>query len=211
MIRTYATGVASSADDTTTIGTASRRIPPPCAHLWFLIMSAEYQTYGVPPETTRDVLFVRASTSQAAKTLFLRTMRRVYRRARRQFPDWLSAHENPFRGLRVLNMVANVEWDDALAIEHTLDIIKPGDTMFASSEDVGPRCTCSRCALPIVRGVPIRAFDPSGDFEYRYHPACVGFDAAPDINDTEYDDVDDGDYIAEQIERRDDAPPSPYE
>ncbi len=48
------------------------------------------------------------------------------------------------------------------------------DTKFYDSPDAGdPACLCSRCGEAIEEA-PIRAFPESGEYEYRYHPACLG-------------------------------------
>lgn len=59
---------------------------------------------------------------------------------------------------------------------------KDSDTSFATSEDVGPRCLCSRCGQPITKGIPFRAWTESG-LEYRYHLKCVGFQETVDDKD----------------------------
>lgn len=55
------------------------------------------------------------------------------------------------------------------------------DRLFDDSPSAGdPNCLCSRCGQVIEsKWVPIRAFLPNGQGEYRYHPACVGLMQAP--------------------------------
>lgn len=50
------------------------------------------------------------------------------------------------------------------------------DTKFHDSPDVGdPACLCSRCGKVIGEDeMPIRLWPDSGQYEYRFHPACVG-------------------------------------
>lgn len=52
-------------------------------------------------------------------------------------------------------------------------IVLPTDQAYTISVDVGPECICSRCNEPILAGLPIRFWDPSGRYEWRYHPACL--------------------------------------
>lgn len=48
------------------------------------------------------------------------------------------------------------------------------DTKFYDSPDAGdPACLCSRCGK-VIDEAPIRAFPENGEYEYRYHPACLG-------------------------------------
>lgn len=65
--------------------------------------------------------------------------------------------------------------------------IEAQDTPFFDSPDVGPKCLCSRCGKPILKGVPIRAWppntSPSGLIEFRYHPECLGWKQGEDFED----------------------------
>lgn len=66
--------------------------------------------------------------------------------------------------------------------------IEEDDTLFLDSPDVGPKCLCSRCGKPILKGVPIRAWPPTTvpggiQVEFRYHPECLGWKQAEDYGD----------------------------
>ncbi len=76
--------------------------------------------------------------------------------------------------------------------------ILPTDRMFLDSPQPGPDCICSRCGLPITEGIPIRAWpddiekNAASNYEYRYHPGCVGVYMADEIDfDIQRDDLND--------------------
>jgi hypothetical protein len=57
------------------------------------------------------------------------------------------------------------------------------DRSFTDSPDAGePNCICSRCGQPIGEDDgPVRAWPEDESFEYRFHPACMGFQSySPD-------------------------------
>jgi hypothetical protein len=58
--------------------------------------------------------------------------------------------------------------------------ILPTDRRFIDSPDAGAAgCLCSHCGKPIGEDeIPIRAWPARGgrSYEYRFHPACLGFD-----------------------------------
>jgi hypothetical protein len=66
--------------------------------------------------------------------------------------------------------------------------IKATDTRFPTSPDSGhPECLCSRCGdLVQDRITAIRAWPEDGSYEYRFHPACLGFLSIPPDEDEEY-------------------------
>lgn len=63
-----------------------------------------------------------------------------------------------------------------------LEILLPTDRRFTDSPDVGlPECICSRCGKPIGEDeVPIRVWPADQSYEYRFHPACLGFQTFAD-------------------------------
>lgn len=65
--------------------------------------------------------------------------------------------------------------EDLFKILHT-------DRRFTDSPDAGdPRCICSRCGQLINEDDgPVRAWPDDGSYEYRFHPACMGFQTFPD-------------------------------
>ena len=48
------------------------------------------------------------------------------------------------------------------------------DRIWSDSPDMGKDCKCSRCAEPILRGIPMRMFVKATNQEYRYHLECLG-------------------------------------
>jgi hypothetical protein len=71
--------------------------------------------------------------------------------------------------------------------------ILPTDRRFEDSPDDGtPECLCSRCGQVIEEkcSPAIRAWPERGNYEYRYHPHCVG--AWPCCQGDEEKDFDDG-------------------
>ncbi len=58
------------------------------------------------------------------------------------------------------------------------------DRVFTDSPDEGwPECICSRCGKQIKEGeVAIRAWPESGKLEWRYHPACLGFQSCDETD-----------------------------
>lgn len=65
--------------------------------------------------------------------------------------------------------------------------ILPTDRMFLDSPEPGRDCICSRCGRPITEGIPIRVVPDDADprttnYEYRYHPGCIGAYASDEVD-----------------------------
>lgn len=62
--------------------------------------------------------------------------------------------------------------------------ILPTDRLFFDSPYEGdPDCICSRCLKPIKEGEgAIRAWPENGDYEFRFHPGCLGFKTFDEID-----------------------------
>lgn len=81
---------------------------------WFVVTSAEYGQvvlvvdFGVGPvEYSRDVVYVRTRTLSRVKSLAVRALRRRY--SGKGFrPDYLSAGENPFRGMEARRVLCGL-------------------------------------------------------------------------------------------------------
>lgn len=54
------------------------------------------------------------------------------------------------------------------------------DVIFTVSHDAGSECLCFRCLLPIISQLPIRVFPVSKNYEFRYHPKCLGIETYDD-------------------------------
>lgn len=64
------------------------------------------------------------------------------------------------------------------------------DVRFFDSPDAGdPACVCSRCGSPIgehvvpVRMWPAKSLAKSEDYEYRFHPQCLGLEVYADLGE----------------------------
>jgi hypothetical protein len=71
--------------------------------------------------------------------------------------------------------------------------VLPTDRRFDTSPDAGdPECLCSRCGKPIEeRALPIRAWPPNAEYEYRFHPKCLGFENFDPVEVDGFDDYED--------------------